>query len=380
MFNLEQAIASWRQQMSTAGIKSPDVLEELEAHLREHIERQIQSGADAEHAYGAAVARIGEATVLRDEFAKLNMNNSWSKFLKTCYVVFVPCMLFINVWTLLDYELSLLERILGFAAVSLICLYLVCLPYFLKSLRTAAHVRLAKVSKIALSLSWLWPIWALLAAEHLVQSMGMLASIVLWCLYAAVAMTALLIGLNGNFRRPGSSGGPPPAHPESIPPARPSPPDFGISLPRSQMFSPIACSALNAAAEEASRLGHDYIGTEHVLLGVLKLAKGAFGHLLQKLHLDCETVRAEVERAVSAVPAHAGSATVPFTPRARKALQLAAKEAKKLNQPSIDAEHIFLGLLLEGGGVGGQVLRKLGIRIKIAREEILSELQADPNC
>jgi ATP-dependent Clp protease ATP-binding subunit ClpC len=121
-------------------------------------------------------------------------------------------------------------------------------------------------------------------------------------------------------------------------------------------------------------LGHDFVGTEHVLLGLLKLAKGNFGHLLQRLHLDRESVQVEIERTVSAVAVHGGRTTVPFTPRACKALRLAAREAKKLNQPGVSAEHIFLGLLLERSGIAGLVLRKLGVRIARTREAILIPL------
>ena len=114
---------------------------------------------------------------------------------------------------------------------------------------------------------------------------------------------------------------------------------------------------MSAASEEAARLGHDYIGTEHVLLGVLRLAHGAFERLLQGLHLEPALVRVEIERVIPAQPAQAVAGAIPYTPRARKALRLAAREAKKLRQPCIGAEHIFLGLLLEGSGVAGRVLR-----------------------
>jgi hypothetical protein len=385
MFNLEQAIADWRRQMAAKGLKTAEVLDELESHLRDEIEHQIRSGADEERAYEAAVARIGQAAALGNEFAKLKVSDGWSSFLKTCYLLFLPSMLFINIWTLLEYELSSLERALGFCAVSVICMYLGCLPYLLRSLPAAAYVRFAKVVKVATLLLWLWPIWALLEAEKIVRSgLGIVPSMVLWCLYAAVAMTAFVLSLKGSSHRPdGSSGGPLPPlqpHPAPIPPSQPSVPDFGSSLPRTQMLAPGARAALEAAREEAWRLGHNFIGTEHVLLGVLKLAKGTLVEFLHAVHLDCDTVRAEIERVVSAFPAHHAGATVSFTPRANKALRFAAREAQKLNQTCIGAEHIFLGLILEGGGVAGVVLRRLGIHIKGARAEMFGKLRTDSNC
>src|SRR5436190_14789874 len=170
MFDLNKAIAHWREEMSTAGIKSSQVLEELENHLRDEIERQIRSGLDEKHAYQIAIASIGEAELLRGEFSKLPVNHGWGRALNALYIIFVPCMLLINVWTLLEYDLSLLERTMGFLAVSTICLYLACLPYFLKSLPSAAVVRLAKGIKVASFLFGLWPLWALLEAVKIVRS------------------------------------------------------------------------------------------------------------------------------------------------------------------------------------------------------------------
>src|SRR5262245_24230940 len=94
MFNLEQAIADWRRRMCLGGIKSGEVIDELESHLRDEIERQLRSGADEQHAYEAAVAAIGEVNALRVEFAKVKrVDERWRKFLRVFYfssVAFVP--------------------------------------------------------------------------------------------------------------------------------------------------------------------------------------------------------------------------------------------------------------------------------------------------
>ena len=367
--------------MAAGGIKSTEVLDELESHLREELERQLRSGVDEEHAYESAVGGIGEVTALKAEFAKLKRpDEGWRKFLRTFYFSSVAFVLLVNTWTLLEYEMSLLERVLGIAVTSVITLCLVCLPYLLKSLPATRYSRLLKVIKLAIHFVWVWPMMALLQAIHVAQwEVGIIPTMVLWCLAAAIGLSALAYGLNDRLRPGDDSGGPPPPfqpRTQPIPPIRPCPPDFGISLPYAQKFGPIACEALEAASQEASRLGHDFIGTEHVLLGVLRLAKGAFADALGKLHLDRETTRLEIERMVSPLPASSGRRTVPLTPRARKALQLAAREADALDHPCIGAEHIFLGLLLEGSGVAALVLRKLGVRAGKTRCEILSRLKA----
>ena len=376
MFNLEQAIADWRRRMRSRGIQSAEVLDELESHLRDEIERQLQSGADEQHAYEAAVVAIGEVNALRVEFAKLKRaDEGWRKFLRVFYfssVAFVPA---VTAWTLLEYEMSQWDSFTGISAALIIALCLACLPYLLKSLPAAHYTRLLKMIKLAIHFVWLWSIWVLLQAFHVVQwEFGILPMTILWCLAAAISMAALAWGLNDRRSADDDSDGPPPPfqpQTQPIPPTRPCPPDFGISLPPAQRFGAIACEALEAASEEASRLGHDFIGTEHVLLGVLKLAKGAFADTLAKIHVDHETARAEIEQLISPVPSHAGRTTIPLTPRALKALRFAAKEADALDHACISVEHIFLGLLLEGGGVAALVLKKLGVRIATTRSAIL---------
>jgi ATP-dependent Clp protease ATP-binding subunit ClpC len=127
---------------------------------------------------------------------------------------------------------------------------------------------------------------------------------------------------------------------------------------------------LEIAREEASRLGHDFIGTEHVLLAVLRLAEGGVVNVLQNSKVDRESVRMEIERLVATQPGHTPTATLPLTPRARKALQFAASEAETLKNPLINADHILLGLLREGGGVAAQALKNLGIRLERIRAGI----------
>jgi ATP-dependent Clp protease ATP-binding subunit ClpC len=94
---------------------------------------------------------------------------------------------------------------------------------------------------------------------------------------------------------------------------------------------------------------------------------------MRKLGVSSEAVRLEIELTVTAGAVPSAATTIPFTPRARQALQLAAREAKSLNERQVRAEHVFLGLLREGGGVAAMVLKKLGVRAESARAEILKE-------
>jgi hypothetical protein len=243
MFDREKQISEWRRELMRAGVRSPEVLDELEAHLREELERQMHAGRDEQIAFETAIRIIGGAKQLQSEFAKIG------------------------------------------------------------------GVRLA----------FLWKLKRLLAG---------------------------LLGWKS-----------------------------GISIPPMNLFTPDAKEMLELARREAPRLHHDYIGTEHVLLGLTISKAGIVPNLLRGMGVDSDTVRREIERwvGVGGNPPKA-LADIPFTPRAGKALTLAAAEARAFHSPSVGAEHILLGLLLEGGGVAMLVLRSLGVDIKKTREQIIKGL------
>ena len=142
-------------------------------------------------------------------------------------------------------------------------------------------------------------------------------------------------------------------------------------------FTPRAQQVLALARKEADRFNHNYVGTEHLLLGLIKLGQGVAVNVLQKLGLDLDTVRMQVEQQVGTGPETKMVGNIPYTPRVKKVLALASKEAKALNHSYVGTEHILLGLLREGEGVAAQVLRNLDINLDKARNEILKEL--DPN-
>ena len=142
-------------------------------------------------------------------------------------------------------------------------------------------------------------------------------------------------------------------------------------------FTPRAQQVLALARKEADRFNHNYVGTEHLLLGLIKLGQGVAVNVLQKMGLDLETVRMEVEKQVGSGPETKMVGNIPYTPRVKKVLALAGKEAKALQHSYVGTEHILLGLLREGEGVAARVLKSLEIDIERTRNEILKEL--DPN-
>ena len=142
-------------------------------------------------------------------------------------------------------------------------------------------------------------------------------------------------------------------------------------------FTPRAQQVLALARKEADRFHHNYVGTEHLLLGLINLGQGVAVNVLQKMGLDLQTVRSAVEKQVGTGPESKPSGNIPYTPRVKKVLALAGKEAKALNHSYVGTEHILLGLLREGEGVAARVLKSLEVDIERCRNEILSEL--DPN-
>ncbi len=127
------------------------------------------------------------------------------------------------------------------------------------------------------------------------------------------------------------------------------------------------------AQEEARLLHHNYIGTEHILLGLIHEGEGVAAKALESLGISLEAVRAQVEEIIG----HGGSAPsghIPFTPRAKKVLELSLREALQLGHNYIGTEHILLGLIREGEGVAAQVLVKLGADLSRVRQQVIQLL------
>ncbi len=142
-------------------------------------------------------------------------------------------------------------------------------------------------------------------------------------------------------------------------------------------FTPRAQQVLQLARKEADRFNHGYVGTEHILLGIIALGQGVAVNVLQRMGINLEAVRLEVEKAVGVGPETKTVGNLPFTPRVKKVLALAGSEARALNHAYVGTEHILLGLLREGEGVAARVLRNLNVDLEKTRIEIMKEL--DPN-
>jgi len=135
------------------------------------------------------------------------------------------------------------------------------------------------------------------------------------------------------------------------------------------------------ANQEAQRFNHEYIGTEHILLGLVKEGSGVGANVLKNLDIDLRKVRLEVEKLVKSGPDMVTMGKLPQTPRAKKVIEYAIEEARSLNHNYVGTEHLLLGLLREHDGVAAQVLMNLGLKLEEVREEVLNLLGAgvDPD-
>src|SRR5947209_3523764 len=142
-------------------------------------------------------------------------------------------------------------------------------------------------------------------------------------------------------------------------------------------FTPRANQILALARKETARFNHNFVGTEHLLLGLIALGQGVAVNVLRKQGLDLETVRLEVQKQIGTGPDQKIIGNIPYTPRVLKVLTLAAREARALNHTYVGTEHILLGLLGEGEGAAARILEGLKLDIERTRAEVLKEL--DPN-
>src|SRR6266542_3859501 len=140
-----------------------------------------------------------------------------------------------------------------------------------------------------------------------------------------------------------------------------------------ERFSDRARRVVVLAQEEARMLNHNYIGTEHILLGLIHEGEGVAAKALESLGISLDAVRQQVE-VIIGQGQQAPSGHIPFTPRAKKVLELADREARALGHNYIDTEHILLGLIREGDGVAAQVLVQLGADLNRVRQQVIQLL------
>src|SRR5579884_2043664 len=141
-----------------------------------------------------------------------------------------------------------------------------------------------------------------------------------------------------------------------------------------ERFTDRARKVMALANQEAQRFNHEYIGTEHILLGLVKEGSGVAANVLKNLDVDLRKIRLEVEKLVQSGPDMVTMGKLPQTPRAKKVIEYSMEEARNLNHNYVGTEHILLGLLREQEGVAAQVLMNLGLKLEEVREEVLNLL------
>ncbi len=143
-----------------------------------------------------------------------------------------------------------------------------------------------------------------------------------------------------------------------------------------ERFTDRARKVMALANQEAQRFNHEYIGTEHILLGLVKEGSGVGATVLKNLEVDIKKLRLEVEKLVKSGPDMVTMGKLPQTPRAKKVIEYAIEEARALNHNYVGTEHILLGLLRESEGIAAQVLMNLGLKLEDVRQEVLNLLGA----
>ncbi len=143
-----------------------------------------------------------------------------------------------------------------------------------------------------------------------------------------------------------------------------------------ERFTDRARKIMALANQEAQRFNHEYIGTEHILLGLVREGSGVGANVLKNLDVDLRKVRLEIEKLVKSGPDMVTMGKLPQTPRAKKVIEYAIEEARALNHNYVGTEHLLLGLLRESEGVAAQVLMNLGLKLDKVREEVLNLLGA----
>src|SRR5262247_1503157 len=142
-------------------------------------------------------------------------------------------------------------------------------------------------------------------------------------------------------------------------------------------FTDRARKVMNLAKSEAQRLNHEYIGTEHILLGLVQEGSGVAANVLRNMGIDLKRIRAEIEKLVKGSSTMVPMGQLPFTPRAKKVLELSLEEASQLGHNYIGTEHLLLGLIREQEGIAAQVLMNLNIKLEDVRQEVLEFLGAE---
>jgi hypothetical protein len=355
MFNLENAIKGWRRQLAESGITSAEILDELEGHLRDEVEEQMRSGETPENAFKSAITQVGHSRELGREFSKLAPPAAQRPKYLRVFCFLSAALIAINAAPLIQglAASASISRAIAFTGLLVIAAYLGALPFCYRRLPSLRRPAVAWALNFGSLLVTFWILLALLSALQFVQiKLDEGAVQLFWAAVPAYFATLLAYKTFA----------------------------FGGNAARREIVRAMSHDteqALKRALDEAIHLGHDYIGTEHLLLGVLRAQNRITRQVLKTLGLSQELIRDEVEKVVGQGREQSGKKTIPYTPRARRVLDFAGSEAAAMGGTVIGPEHVFLGILLEPEGVAGLVLRKLGADLQLARAEILKSVGPD---
>ena len=143
---------------------------------------------------------------------------------------------------------------------------------------------------------------------------------------------------------------------------------MSINLPSYDRFTDNAKKTMQMANQEAQRFNHEYVGTEHILLGLVRRQGTTGSNILESFGIDLRKIRLEVEKLIQAGPDMVTMGKLPQTPRAKKVIEYTMEEARSLNHNYVSTKHILLGLLRESEGVAARVLMELGVKIEVVRD------------
>ena len=146
-------------------------------------------------------------------------------------------------------------------------------------------------------------------------------------------------------------------------------PVFSLGCDMYERFTDRARKVMQLANEEAQRDRHEYIGTEHILLGLIREVRGVAANVLKNLETDLPKIRLEIEKIIMSGPDLVTMGKLPQTPRAKKVIEYAMEEAKNLNHNYVGTEHVLLGLIREEEGVASQVLMNLGLKLEVVAKK-----------
>lgn len=337
--------------MIAAGIKSADALDELESHLREDIERRMRSTTTEQQAFEEAVRQMGKVDQLKLEFGKVErLRPAVRPRLINLGCAGIGAFVAAAMgWFLLESGATPAGQLLGIIWVTLAGAFIASLPYLNGRVWPGMDGWALRKTIVVICNYTVTAWFALLLLDcenviHLSLGTMVLPNVIGWPLIAAAVAAVLVYASEADAAFAG-------------------------------FWTPAAQHCLAVAREEARGYHHDFVGTEHVLLGVLESGDAAVSKVLEKMGVGRETIRAEIEKFVATGPQSRSDRPPVYTPRARKSLQLALQEAGSLHSDRVEAPHVFLGLLREGGGVAALVLRKLGVDLERARKEIATGMK-----